>query len=185
MNKNCTSLMTTVTATAGEHHDSVSATAVPSTASVKATIKATSAHAHANCSSEQTCNMEFVEVSDECQRLNGRNNHNSMISHTGRSVSDQKARFTLGVIMGTFLLCWLPFFIINIWRSLYPDFFPQLAFQAVSWLGYANSTANPIIYGIFNRDFRRAFKCAIFKILYCCDDNAYKRRTSFLTGYKC
>ncbi|KAI6177477.1 G-PROTEIN-RECEP-F1-2 domain-containing protein [Aphelenchoides bicaudatus] len=90
--------------------------------------------------------------------------------HAGRSVSDQKARLTLGVIMGTFLLCWFPFFIINIWRSFYPDFFPPQVFQVVTWLGYLNSTVNPIIYGIFNRDFRRAFKRTLMKILYCYND---------------
>ncbi|KAH7732170.1 Protein DOP-1 c [Aphelenchoides avenae] len=98
---------------------------------------------------------------------------------SGKSVSDQKARLTLGVIMGTFMACWLPFFIINIWRSLMPEFFAQEVFQIVSWLGYANSTVNPIIYGIFNRDFRRAFTRIISKVFYCWED-----RELAASGYK-
>lgn len=100
--------------------------------------------------------------------------------------------------MGTFLICWLPFFIVNIWRSLNPTFFPQHVFQVipdfrlesnrqtiqiVTWLGYANSTANPVIYGIFNRDFRTAFTKIAVKLFYCCDDEAAKRR-SFCNNYQ-
>ncbi|MFH4976810.1 hypothetical protein AB6A40_003519 [Gnathostoma spinigerum] len=85
----------------------------------------------------------------------------------GSSVSDQKARMTLGVIMGTFLICWLPFFIINILRSLAPDAVSHRFFQAVTWLGYANSTANPLIYSILNRDFRCAFKRILSRIFSC------------------
>uniref|UniRef100_A0A914DTV0 G-protein coupled receptors family 1 profile domain-containing protein n=1 Tax=Acrobeloides nanus TaxID=290746 RepID=A0A914DTV0_9BILA len=96
------------------------------------------------------------------------------------SISDQKARVTLGIIMGTFLICWLPFFVVNIWRSLNPHFFSQHVFQLVTWLGYANSTANPIIYGIFNRDFRRAFSRIVVKMFYCFD----KKRQGFYSYNK-
>ena len=34
--------------------------------------------------------------------------------------------------------------------------------QFITWLGYANSTLNPIIYTIFNDDFRQAFSKIIF-----------------------
>ncbi|CAJ0947128.1 unnamed protein product, partial [Mesorhabditis belari] len=85
------------------------------------------------------------------------------------TVSDQKARLTLGVIMGTFLFCWTPFFLVNIWRSWSPHDINKEAVQAVTWLGYANSTVNPIIYSIFNRDFRRAFKKIIVKLFSCFD----------------
>uniref|UniRef100_A0A1I7WY09 G_PROTEIN_RECEP_F1_2 domain-containing protein n=1 Tax=Heterorhabditis bacteriophora TaxID=37862 RepID=A0A1I7WY09_HETBA len=40
---------------------------------------------------------------------------------------------------------------------------------AVTWLGYANSAANPLIYSIFNRDFRRAFKKILINIFHCWD----------------
>uniref|UniRef100_A0A915AHM3 G-protein coupled receptors family 1 profile domain-containing protein n=1 Tax=Parascaris univalens TaxID=6257 RepID=A0A915AHM3_PARUN len=87
------------------------------------------------------------------------------------SISDQKARLTLGVIMGTFLVCWLPFFCINVFRSLLPDLVSHRQFQAVTWLGYANSTANPLIYSILNRDFRQAFK-RILKGIFVCSKTA-------------
>nr|WRV86326.1 ser-4 [Meloidogyne graminicola] len=105
------------------------------------------------------------------------NNNNG----SNRSLSsDKKARVTLGIIMGTFLICWLPFFIVNVWRAFWPELFPPLLFQAVSWLGYANSSVNPIIYGIFNRDFRRAFSRIINKLLHCLNDER-RLNTNFRT----
>ncbi|GMT36242.1 hypothetical protein PFISCL1PPCAC_27539, partial [Pristionchus fissidentatus] len=84
------------------------------------------------------------------------------------TVNDQKARLTLGVIMGTFLFCWVPFFILNILRSAVHWKVPKEIIMAVTWLGYANSALNPVIYSIFNRDFRRAFKKIIFDLFVCC-----------------
>ncbi|GMT07356.1 hypothetical protein PENTCL1PPCAC_29530, partial [Pristionchus entomophagus] len=84
------------------------------------------------------------------------------------TVNDQKARLTLGVIMGTFLFCWVPFFILNILRSAVQWRVPKEIIMAVTWLGYANSALNPVIYSIFNRDFRRAFKKILFDLFVCC-----------------
>ncbi|CAO4385280.1 unnamed protein product [Caenorhabditis nigoni] len=89
-------------------------------------------------------------------------------AHNRSNISDQKARLTLGVIMGTFLVCWLPFFTVNILRAWLPEIFSSRTIMAVTWLGYANSSANPLIYSIFNRDFRRAFKKIIVKVIGCC-----------------
>ncbi|GMR60868.1 hypothetical protein PMAYCL1PPCAC_31063 [Pristionchus mayeri] len=88
--------------------------------------------------------------------------------HQRTTVNDQKARLTLGVIMGTFLFCWVPFFILNILRSAVQWKVPKEIIMAVTWLGYANSALNPVIYSIFNRDFRRAFKKILFDLFVCC-----------------
>ncbi|VDK65987.1 unnamed protein product [Onchocerca ochengi] len=47
-------------------------------------------------------------------------------------ITDQKARLTLGVIMGTFLICWLPFFIVNVIRSFLPDLISDVQFKEIS-----------------------------------------------------
>ena len=72
--------------------------------------------------------------------------------------SDHKAAFTLGVITGVFLCCWLPFFVINPISAYNPELIHPNAFVASTWLGYVNSCLNPIIYSIFNTEFREAFK---------------------------
>ncbi|KAL4232331.1 Serpentine type 7TM GPCR chemoreceptor Srsx [Mactra antiquata] len=76
-------------------------------------------------------------------------------------LSDHKAAVTLGMIMGTFLICWLPFFILNLVEA-YCKCAPIILFQILTWLGYFNSCLNPIIYSIFNVEFRNAFKRILF-----------------------
>lgn len=39
----------------------------------------------------------------------------------------------------------------------------HLFFQVLTWLGYSNSAFNPIIYSIFNTEFREAFKRILTK----------------------
>lgn len=36
--------------------------------------------------------------------------------------------------------------------------YPEVVIITVFWIGYFNSTLNPLIYAYFNRDFREAFK---------------------------
>ncbi|CAG9818988.1 unnamed protein product [Phaedon cochleariae] len=74
---------------------------------------------------------------------------------------EHKAARTLGIIMGTFILCWLPFFLwydtVYLCDSCQENCPPEVV-AVVFWIGYFNSTLNPIIYAYFNRDFREAFK---------------------------
>ncbi|CAO1356089.1 unnamed protein product [Diamesa tonsa] len=72
--------------------------------------------------------------------------------------SDRKAAVTVGVIMGTFLVCWMPFFCVNIVAAFCKTCIGDTTFKILSWLGYSNSAFNPIIYSIFNKEFRAAFK---------------------------
>ena len=88
-------------------------------------------------------------------------------------VADHKAAITLGVIMGTFLFCWTPFFTINIVGAFCPVCIPTVVFQVFTWLGYFNSTLNPIIYSIFNKEFRDAFK-RVLSFRRCCPDREYE-----------
>jgi len=72
---------------------------------------------------------------------------------------EHKAAKTLGVIMGTFIVCYLPFFTWYVTTTMCatcPS--PPTLGKALFWVGYFNSCLNPIIYAFFNRDFRSAFK---------------------------
>uniref|UniRef100_A0A8C6WMT6 Dopamine receptor D4a n=1 Tax=Neogobius melanostomus TaxID=47308 RepID=A0A8C6WMT6_9GOBI len=57
----------------------------------------------------------------------------------------EEAMKVLPVVVGCFLFCWTPFFVLHTMR-------------VVTWLGYVNSALNPIIYTIFNTEFRNFFK---------------------------
>lgn len=79
---------------------------------------------------------------------------------------ERRAARTLGIIMGVFVVCWLPFFLMYVIGSFCPSCCPtEKLINFITWLGYINSALNPIIYTIFNLDFRKAFKKLLgFKI---------------------
>ncbi|KAF6773613.1 hypothetical protein AHF37_06972 [Paragonimus kellicotti] len=84
-------------------------------------------------------------------------------SRVSKFVREQKAAKTLGLVMGLFVCCWLPFFICNIVVAFRPELAQsndtfQNILLIVTWLGYVNSGINPIIYAHSMREFRRAFK---------------------------
>ncbi|XP_055323907.1 octopamine receptor Oamb isoform X2 [Sitodiplosis mosellana] len=65
---------------------------------------------------------------------------------------ETKAAKTLAIIVGLFVCCWLPFF------------------------SYCNSAINPLIYALFSKDFRFAFKRIICKCF--CSGPGFKKITS-------
>ncbi|XP_043266950.1 alpha-2B adrenergic receptor [Venturia canescens] len=77
---------------------------------------------------------------------------------------EKRATLILGLIMGSFIACWLPFFFLYIVKPLFPTLeIPVQAFAIAFWLGYMNSALNPVIYTVFNKDFRRAFRRILYK----------------------
>ncbi|KAL1122691.1 hypothetical protein AAG570_003018 [Ranatra chinensis] len=73
--------------------------------------------------------------------------------------NERRAARTLGIIMGVFVVCWLPFFLMYVILPFCSTCCPSdKLINFITWLGYINSALNPIIYTIFNLDFRRAFK---------------------------
>ncbi|NWT94431.1 DRD1L protein, partial [Urocynchramus pylzowi] len=65
---------------------------------------------------------------------------------------------TLSIIMGVFVCCWLPFFVLN---CLVPFCAPEpcvsgAVLSTFTWLGWANSALNPVIYAL-NAEFRGPF----------------------------
>lgn len=97
--------------------------------------------------------------------INHHHHHPAFVRRRQISVSrERRAAFVLAIVVGVFICCWLPFFIINVLLGICPTCpVSPVAFQVVTWLGWCNSILNPIIYTTFNREFRNAFR----KILFC------------------
>uniref|UniRef100_A0A3Q3W6G4 Histamine H2 receptor n=1 Tax=Mola mola TaxID=94237 RepID=A0A3Q3W6G4_MOLML len=70
-----------------------------------------------------------------------------------------KATVTLAAVIGAFVVCWLPYFILLTMLGLkeHPDATTVPEYPIVLWMGYSNSALNPILYGALNRDFRSAY----------------------------
>ncbi|XP_041957737.1 5-hydroxytryptamine receptor 7 [Alosa sapidissima] len=99
-------------------------------------------------------------MAEECvalSRLLSRERHNISIFKR-----EQKAATTLGVIVGVFSVCWLPFFILTTVRpfvcGVQCSCVPIWLERTLLWLGYANSLMNPFIYAFFNRDLRSTYR---------------------------
>ena len=71
---------------------------------------------------------------------------------------------------GAFLFCWTPFFVLHTMRARCQDcHVPPALMSVVTWLGYVNSALNPVIYTIFNTEFRNFFKKFLHR---CCFKSA-------------
>lgn len=96
----------------------------------------------------------------ELEKLNSPDERNQMCSSRER-----KAARILGLILGAFIICWLPFFIKELLMALKVLQPSPYVSDLLTWLGYMNSLINPLLYTSFNDDFKQAFK----KLLKCKD----------------
>ncbi|CAF89415.1 unnamed protein product, partial [Tetraodon nigroviridis] len=80
---------------------------------------------------------------------------------TSRSSNGSRRRHTLGIVVGAFTFCWLPFFLVSTARpfvcGVECSCVPLWLERTLLWLGYANSLINPFIYAFFNRDLRTTY----------------------------
>ncbi|MEJ1275203.1 dopamine receptor D2 [Cricetulus griseus] len=102
----------------------------------------------------------------EIQTMPNGKTRTSLKTISRRKLSQQKekkATQMLAIVLGVFIICWLPFFITHILNIHCDCNIPPVLYSAFTWLGYVNSAVNPIIYTTFNIEFRKAF----MKILHC------------------
>lgn len=80
-----------------------------------------------------------------------------------------KAAKTVAVVIGAFIVCWCPFFVLNLVYALCIECrpLPGESILVTKWMHYVNSVLNPIIYACMNKDFRRAFKKILMYVCAC------------------
>ncbi|CAI4223736.1 unnamed protein product [Auanema sp. JU1783] len=75
---------------------------------------------------------------------------------------ERKALKTIGIVVLGFIVCWMPFFVLYLIEVFTPSINESRWFTIINevflWLGYSNSVLNPIIYTMYNSDFRRCFR---------------------------
>lgn len=84
-------------------------------------------------------------------------------SRRGASSPDKGRRAVqvLGILFAVFVICYLPFFAVYVIKGTCiqcQSYISPHLLIALEWLAYSGSMLNPIIYHIFNPDFRRAFQ---------------------------
>ncbi|XP_075445265.1 5-hydroxytryptamine receptor 5A [Ascaphus truei] len=77
---------------------------------------------------------------------------------TWREQKEKRAALMVGILIGVFVLCWIPFFITELINPLCSCDIPPIWKSIFLWLGYSNSFFNPLIYTAFNRNYNNAFR---------------------------
>lgn len=91
-------------------------------------------------------------------KQNTRIHHKSLSNRILSLKRENKTTRTLSIVVGGFIVCWLPFFVCYLITPFLPNKSVSKTLSAtLTWLGWFNSACNPFIYAFYSIDFRAAF----------------------------
>lgn len=91
-------------------------------------------------------------------KQNTRIHHKSLSNRILSLKRENKTTQTLSIVVGGFIVCWLPFFVCYLITPFLPNKSVSKTLSAIlTWLGWFNSAMNPFIYAFYSVDFRAAF----------------------------
>lgn len=101
-----------------------------------------------------------VSVYEQCNivKQNTRTHHKSLSNRILTLKRENKTTQTLSIVVGGFIVCWLPFFVCYLITPFLPNKSINKTLSTILiWLGWFNSAMNPFIYAFYSVDFRAAF----------------------------
>lgn len=109
------------------------------------------------------CHLKSKKLSEESEPTHLKHLIQTRVSTSKKvdnstSSNEYRVARTLGVVMGTFLVFWLPFFVCNLVSAVCKDCITnEVLFAVFTWLGHVNSGVNPVIYACSMDNMRHAF----------------------------
>ncbi|XP_067036166.1 octopamine receptor beta-1R-like [Acropora muricata] len=105
------------------------------------------------------------------------------LQHSSRTMKrDMRIAFTIALVIGFFVIAWLPFFTVQLLlvfcHQCQPEIYSKGLLLFVKFMHYSNSAVNPIIYAIKIPEFRRAYKQLVELCLCCSKTNEDNSRTA-------
>ncbi|XP_006824372.1 muscarinic acetylcholine receptor gar-3-like [Saccoglossus kowalevskii] len=125
---------------------------------------------------EQIITTTRVNKTMKKKEINGNENYNCEKDANRRrskeslmakqKAKERRAAATLGILLGVFLITWLPWKITTIADSFAQKYlFPDLWYEFAIWLQYSNSMINPFLYIFRDKHFRIAVRGIICRFL--------------------
>ena len=138
------------------------------------------AESTSNLENSKKQNSSFLSITSS-----GSLKNDLVVKSRSENQNESKALQVLGVVFIVFIITWLPFCFLNMLSTII-EMNNQITIQFsnlvvfFTYLGYFQSTLNPIIYTIFNQKFRKNF----IEIIKCQRKMHLKRNNAYFKSYR-